>query len=161
MPNAAANYYVLYPVRLPSSGEDYTYSYEKYVTIRARGTYTRINNVRFWMSSYSFPTGVTLRAANRATNDTGAVISYATPLGVTTTSASYQPGETPGNTKTVSTKWDSEGEAKVLNTNGGAEDITGSGSYGNFVKMQLWTDTNATTTDAMAAMTMYVKYDEV
>lgn len=149
-PNAAANYYILYPVRLPSSGEDYTYSYERYVTIRARGSYTRINNVRFWMASYSFPSGVTLRG-----NRIETAASYQTPLGVTTTSAMYSVASA------MYTSWDAEGSAEILNNNAGTEDITGSGSYGNFMKMQLWCDTNASTTDAMANMTFYIKYDEV
>lgn len=108
-------------------------SYEKWNRGRFSGTYTTVDNLKFWKSAGSLPSGVTITAAVNA--------AFATPTASTSSVA----------TSNVPT---SEGSALVPNSPGASPDFSG------YITMQLQA-TSMATPGAVPTVTLTLKYDEV
>jgi len=108
-------------------------SYEKRIRGRFSGTYTMIDNLKFWKSAGSLGTGITIKAVADA--------AYATPTDSTSIVA----------TANIPT---TEGTALVPASPGASP------SFSGYLTMQLQT-TGAATPGSIGTQTMTLKYDEV
>ncbi len=112
------------------AGDD---SFEKWYRGRFSGTYTTIDNLRFWKSGGSLPSGVTIKAAVNA--------AFATPTDSTSIVATVDVPTTEG--------------TALAPSNPGA-----SPSFSGYVTLQLQANIGATP-GAVGTQTFTLKYDEV
>jgi len=153
-----------YPVPIPSSG--FKYSYWASICLDLAGTFTKINNVKFWSDGsigWNFGTNGELRIGNRDSGDIGCPdASYQQALGVegdtgyaiedATNGHVYYKGQTTP-TKKVDL-WTSGSKAQVDSTDHTVAEKT------KHVVLQVKVDTNATQGE-QADETLYFSYDEI
>lgn len=126
-----------YPI---TAGEN---SYEKYIKVKFTGTFSTIDNIKFWKSAGTYVTGEGIDWDGEV-----ALASYATPTDSTSSVATtVLPTSDPG-TANVSIGGSLSGT------------ITVSGNTSDYIVMQLQT-TSSTPAGAVNTKTMTLTYDEV
>jgi hypothetical protein len=117
-----------------------TYSYEKWVKADFSGTFTRIDNIKFWKSAGAYVTGETI-------NFTGEAETYAAP---TTTASTYATGAVPTT---------EPGSANVSIGGSLSGSLTAAGDS-DFIILQT-SVTTAASAGAVNQKTFTLQYDEV
>lgn len=117
-----------------------TYSYEKWIQANFTGSFTRIDNIKFWKSAGAYVTGETI-------NWTGEQTQYSTPTNSSSSDAS------------ASVATSEPGSANVSIGGSLSGSLTGTGSS-DFIVLQASVKTSASA-GAVNTKTFTLQYDEV
>jgi hypothetical protein len=119
------------PITIPGAGNQA--SYERWYRGHFTGTFSSISNVKFWIQSWTPPTGVELYGLDEGDQ------TYDTPVVPSSIGS-----------ETVNTGWDSEGEAFTLGY---------STNYTDYVSFFIWVGTSASQ-GAVNTWTLRCQWDE-